>query len=211
MALHYVTNDIEVHIEEDHHDNEEILPLQNIPPPDAGDRNPTQEAISQAFQSTAHLANLLPIGTVMAFHLAPIFTNEDFLPAFMPVHVFTAITLLDKSTVQCYHPMPTKEDQEILTALPLNLGAMCNRLFVAFRTKHHGIGFPLTALFLLRLTCLCFIMDISLFVTLPVVPCLLSLYAARNYQIISCKESHFIINVIITPCNCTQKGEGYAD
>jgi len=70
------TNDIEVHIEEDHYDNEEILPLQNIPPPDAGDRNPTQEAISQAFQSTAHLANLLPIGTVMAFHLAPIFTNE---------------------------------------------------------------------------------------------------------------------------------------
>lgn len=65
-----------MHIEEDHHDNEETLPLQNIPPPDAGHRNPTQVAISQAFQSTAHLANLLTIGTVMAFHLAPIFTNE---------------------------------------------------------------------------------------------------------------------------------------
>lgn len=35
-----------------------------------------QKAISQTFQSTAHLANLLPTGTVLAFQLlAPIFSN----------------------------------------------------------------------------------------------------------------------------------------
>ena len=35
-----------------------------------------QKAISQTFKSTAHLANLLPTGTVLAFQLlSPIFTN----------------------------------------------------------------------------------------------------------------------------------------
>ncbi|KAG1346775.1 protein DMP4-like [Cocos nucifera] len=36
-----------------------------------------QKAISQTFKSTAHLANLLPTGTVLAFQLlSPIFTNQ---------------------------------------------------------------------------------------------------------------------------------------
>lgn len=36
-----------------------------------------QKAISQTFQSTAHLANLLPTGSVLAFQLlSPIFTNQ---------------------------------------------------------------------------------------------------------------------------------------
>ncbi|KAK8524491.1 hypothetical protein V6N13_015511 [Hibiscus sabdariffa] len=36
-----------------------------------------QQAISQTFQSTAHLANLLPTGTVLAFQLlSPVFTNQ---------------------------------------------------------------------------------------------------------------------------------------
>jgi len=34
----------------------------------------------------------------------------DFLHAFISVLVFTAIALLDKTTVQGYYPMPTKED-----------------------------------------------------------------------------------------------------
>ncbi|XP_073006625.1 protein DMP4-like [Typha latifolia] len=39
--------------------------------------SPTENAISQAFSSTAHLANLLPTGTVLAFQLlSPIFTNQ---------------------------------------------------------------------------------------------------------------------------------------
>lgn len=36
-----------------------------------------QKAITQTFQSTAHLANLLPTGSVLAFQLlSPIFTNQ---------------------------------------------------------------------------------------------------------------------------------------
>ena len=40
-------------------------------------KNLIQRAISQTFQSTAHLANLLPTGSVLAFQLlSPIFTNQ---------------------------------------------------------------------------------------------------------------------------------------
>ncbi|XP_059660063.1 protein DMP4-like [Cornus florida] len=41
------------------------------------ERTAIQRAISQTFQSTAHLANLLPTGSVLAFQLlSPIFTNQ---------------------------------------------------------------------------------------------------------------------------------------
>lgn len=41
------------------------------------ERNLIQQAISQTFQSTAHLANLLPTGSVLAFQLlSPIFSNQ---------------------------------------------------------------------------------------------------------------------------------------
>ncbi|KAL8032543.1 hypothetical protein ABFX02_13G103200 [Erythranthe guttata] len=40
-------------------------------------RNPIQQAISETFASTAHLANLLPTGSVLAFQLlSPIFSNQ---------------------------------------------------------------------------------------------------------------------------------------
>ncbi|KAL8108123.1 protein DMP6 [Apium graveolens] len=45
--------------------------------PKTVERSLIQQAISQTFQSTAHLANLLPTGSVLAFQmLAPIFTNQ---------------------------------------------------------------------------------------------------------------------------------------
>ncbi|MED6193926.1 Protein dmp4 [Stylosanthes scabra] len=58
------------------HEDEGKLPLlQNREVPEAT-RNLVQKAISQTFESTAHLANLLPTGTVLAFQLlSPIFTN----------------------------------------------------------------------------------------------------------------------------------------
>ncbi|KAK6797460.1 hypothetical protein RDI58_005162 [Solanum bulbocastanum] len=41
------------------------------------EKNLIQQAISQTFKSTAHLANLLPTGSVLAFQfLSPIFTNQ---------------------------------------------------------------------------------------------------------------------------------------
>ncbi|PIA31235.1 hypothetical protein AQUCO_05100032v1 [Aquilegia coerulea] len=40
-------------------------------------QTPIQKAISRTFESTAHLANLLPTGTVLAFQLlSPIFSNQ---------------------------------------------------------------------------------------------------------------------------------------
>ncbi|CAO2842890.1 unnamed protein product [Amaranthus hypochondriacus] len=207
--------DISVIKEEAHlNDDDQKAPLlQDVPY--TPDRNPIQQAISQTFQSTAHLAKLLPTGTVMAFQLlAPIFTNQgdcdpvsrtitsiliticglssfllsftdcfkgdegniyygfatinglwvidgsaklppqlaakyrlrfiDFLHAFMSVFVFAAIALFDKNTVQCFYPAPSRETQEILTALPIGIGVICSMLFVAFPTQRHGIGFPLT-------------------------------------------------------------------
>ncbi|KAM7265951.1 hypothetical protein ACFE04_003634 [Oxalis oulophora] len=59
---------------------EEKVPLlKDAPVPEPAEENKTfvQSAISQTFKSTAHLAKLLPTGTVLAFNLlAPIFTNQ---------------------------------------------------------------------------------------------------------------------------------------
>lgn len=45
--------------------------------PDAVERSVIQQAISRTFQSTAHLAKRLPMGTLMAFQLlSPIFTSQ---------------------------------------------------------------------------------------------------------------------------------------
>ncbi|KAL2477622.1 hypothetical protein Fot_46636 [Forsythia ovata] len=49
---------------------EAVTPTPPLPPPSQG-------ALSQALESTAHLANLLPTGTLLAFQLlTPIFTNS---------------------------------------------------------------------------------------------------------------------------------------
>lgn len=175
-----------------------------------------QKAISQTFESTAHLANLLPTGSVLAFQLlSPIFTNQgecdavsrsltailialcglscfllsftdsfkdqkgnlsygfatlhglwvidgsatippelratyrlkfiDVMHAFMSILVFAAVALFDQNVVNCFYPMPSDEAKELLTAVPVGIGVICSMLFVAFPTKRHGIGFPLTA------------------------------------------------------------------
>lgn len=71
--------EIKVGAKESKRDEEQKFPLLNdtrIPEIDEK-RTLVQRAINQTFQSTAHLANLLPTGTVLAFQLlAPIFTNQ---------------------------------------------------------------------------------------------------------------------------------------
>ncbi|KAH1048531.1 hypothetical protein J1N35_039315 [Gossypium stocksii] len=175
-----------------------------------------QIAISQTFQSTAHLANLLPTGTVLAFQLlSPIFTNQgdcdsvcrsmtaglillcglscffssftdsfrdkdgnvcyglatfnglwvidgsatlppesvakyrlrfiDFVHAFLSILVFAAVALFDQNVVNCFYPAPSRQAQEMLTALPVAIGLLGSMLFVVFPTTRHGIGFPLSA------------------------------------------------------------------
>ncbi|KAJ1394028.1 Protein DMP [Sesbania bispinosa] len=68
--------DIKIETDDSQNHDEQKLPLlRNTEVPEA-ERNLIQKAISQTFQSTAHLANLLPTGTVLAFQLlSPIFTN----------------------------------------------------------------------------------------------------------------------------------------
>ncbi|KAF3794115.1 hypothetical protein EJ110_NYTH08143 [Nymphaea thermarum] len=185
----------------------------------AGSANSSmQKAINQTFKSTAHLANLLPTGTVLAFQLlSPVFTNQgrctdasrfmaasllslcgiscfllsftdsfkrpdgtvrhgiatprgflvldgdgdagglasekaaefrirwiDFVHAFASLLVFAAVALLDQNVVGCFYPLPSAEMKEVLSSLPMGIGVLCSMLFVAFPTKRHGIGFPLT-------------------------------------------------------------------
>ncbi|XP_011096362.1 uncharacterized protein LOC105175576 [Sesamum indicum] len=72
---------MEIKVENDNESSQEIceqdVPLlvnKNLP---EVERNLIQQAISQTFESTAHLANLLPTGSVLAFQLlSPIFTNQ---------------------------------------------------------------------------------------------------------------------------------------
>lgn len=58
-------------------DDQEAPLLEKTLLPDSVEKTLIQKAISQTFQSTAHLANLLPTGSVLAFQLlSPIFTNQ---------------------------------------------------------------------------------------------------------------------------------------
>ncbi|KAK4271628.1 hypothetical protein QN277_020291 [Acacia crassicarpa] len=202
------------HVDDDH-DEEKLSLLRNKDVPET-ERNLIQKAISQTFQSTAHLANLLPTGSVLAFQLlSPIFSNLgncddvsrsmtaflvalcgvscflmsftdsfrdskgnvcygfatmrglwvmdgstalppqvaakyrlrfiDFVHAFLSVLVFGAVALFDQNVVSCFFPAPTKETQEMLTALPVGIGVIGSMLFVVFPTQRHGIGFPLSS------------------------------------------------------------------
>ncbi|XP_064943850.1 protein DMP4-like [Musa acuminata AAA Group] len=192
----------------------EAQPLLNH---EAGDRiTAIQQVISQTYQGTAHLANHLPTGTVLAFQfLSPVFTTLgrctessrfmtacllalcalscfllsftdsfydeatrrvrygvatfrgfrvidglqpvapelavshrlgplDFLHAFTSLVVFAAVALLDKNVVSCYYPMPTDNEFQVLTALPVGIGVVGSALLVTFPTIRHGIGFPVT-------------------------------------------------------------------
>ncbi|KAL9392451.1 hypothetical protein Peur_016371 [Populus x canadensis] len=72
---------MEIKVESRHaslHTNEEKLPLlKGVAMPNEDEQNLIQKAISQTFKSTAHLANLLPTGTILAFQLLlPIFSNQ---------------------------------------------------------------------------------------------------------------------------------------
>ncbi|CAN1807127.1 Protein DMP4 [Linum perenne] len=196
-------------------EEDETLPLLLPEVPNTETKTMVQRAISQTFQSTAHLANLLPTGTVLAFQLlSPVFSNQgecdpvsrfmtawlvamcglsciissftdsftdkdgcvcygvatvnglwvidgtgtlppelagkyslrfmDFVHGFMSLLVFAAVALFDQNVVSCFYPAPSKECQEILTAIPVGIGVICSMLFVVFPTKRHGIGFPLS-------------------------------------------------------------------
>ncbi|MQM12123.1 hypothetical protein Taro_045033 [Colocasia esculenta] len=64
-------------VEAQNRQQQEKQPLLDPTPPNEGRQSLIQQAINQTFKSTAHLANLLPTGTVLAFQLlSPIFTSQ---------------------------------------------------------------------------------------------------------------------------------------
>lgn len=68
----------------------------------------------------------------------------DFVHASMSVLVFVAVAMIDQNLVRCFFPAPTQETKDMLVGLPIGICAVCSVLFVAFPTKRHGVGFPLS-------------------------------------------------------------------
>lgn len=68
----------------------------------------------------------------------------DLFHACASVMVFFAIAMLDKNVVTCFDPNPSQEERDLLAILPLAIGFFCSLFFIAFPSKRHGIGFPLS-------------------------------------------------------------------
>ncbi|CAL1356838.1 unnamed protein product [Linum trigynum] len=68
----------------------------------------------------------------------------DFFHATMSALVFASVALFDKNVVSCFFPEPTEEVKELLSTLPLGIGLVSSLLFLAFPTKRHGIGTPVS-------------------------------------------------------------------
>ncbi|CAI0461201.1 unnamed protein product [Linum tenue] len=68
----------------------------------------------------------------------------DFFHATVSVVVFVAVALFDKNVMSCFFREPTEEVKELLSTLRLGIGLVSSLLFLAFPTKRHGIGTPLS-------------------------------------------------------------------
>ncbi|CAO2210431.1 unnamed protein product [Urochloa humidicola] len=69
----------------------------------------------------------------------------DLVHAALSAAVFGVVAARDKNVVRCLCPAPARETEEVLDILPLGVGVICSLLFVAFPTRRHGIGYPVTA------------------------------------------------------------------
>lgn len=192
--------------------------LGNEAVPNKQPKTPAQKAMRKTFKGTAHLANLLPTGSVLAFQiLSPAFTHQgqcrsavsqattlgllaccaasclvlcftdsfrdprgkvrygiatfgglwaidgasdaliapeeaakyrirsiDFAHALASLLVFAAVAAFDQNVVKCFCPSPSEEAKELLVAVPVAVGVVCSLFFVAFPSRRHGIGFPLS-------------------------------------------------------------------
>ncbi|KAD5317963.1 hypothetical protein R6Q59_033282 [Mikania micrantha] len=68
----------------------------------------------------------------------------DWVHAVLSVMVFGAVALRDRNVVSCFYPSPGRETQEVLDIVPIGAGLISSALFVAFPTRRHEIGYPLT-------------------------------------------------------------------
>ncbi|KAK4345066.1 hypothetical protein RND71_035242 [Anisodus tanguticus] len=98
------SEDMEIKVVEETSENidqEKKSPLleENLTLPEV-EKNLIQKAITQTFQSTAHLANLLPTGSVLAFQLmSPIFTNQGHCDK---ISKFLTIVLVALCGLSCF-------------------------------------------------------------------------------------------------------------
>lgn len=68
----------------------------------------------------------------------------DGVHAALSVLVFGVVALRDRNVVSCLYPNPGPAAREVLDIVPVAVGMVCGLLFVAFPTKRHGVGFPVT-------------------------------------------------------------------
>ncbi|XP_073119534.1 protein DMP7 [Henckelia pumila] len=69
--------------------------------PSKPEKTPAQKAVRKAFKGTAHLANLLPTGSVMAFQvMSPVFTHEGKCKSFLSQT--TTVALLAVCAISCF-------------------------------------------------------------------------------------------------------------
>ncbi|XP_076932841.1 protein DMP3-like [Bidens hawaiensis] len=68
----------------------------------------------------------------------------DLVHGVLSVMVFSAVALRDRNVVSCFYPSPGHETQEVLDIVPIGVGIISSALFVAFPTRRHGIGYPVT-------------------------------------------------------------------
>ncbi|KAM3350438.1 hypothetical protein ACQJBY_022914 [Aegilops geniculata] len=124
--------------------------------------SPRQKAIGRAYQSTGHLAKLLPSGTVLAFQLlAPTMAKQGHcgdLDRMMTggLVVLCALSCFvlsftdsfrdenGKNVASCFYPIPSEDTKQVLTTVPVAIGVIGSMLFVSFPTTRHGIGFPVS-------------------------------------------------------------------
>lgn len=68
----------------------------------------------------------------------------DWVHGVLSVIVFGVMAVRDKNVVSCFYPTTEHETEEILSVAPIGVGLICSLLFVAFPTRRHGIGYPIT-------------------------------------------------------------------
>lgn len=68
----------------------------------------------------------------------------DWVHAVLSVLVFGVVALRDKNVVICFYPKPSHEIQEVINILPIGVGFISSLLFLAFPTRRHGIGYPVS-------------------------------------------------------------------
>lgn len=69
----------------------------------------------------------------------------DFVHAIVSAMIFVAIALFDQNVVSCFNPIPSKDTEQLLTALPAVIGVIGSMLFVSFPTTRHSIGSTLSS------------------------------------------------------------------